>query len=74
MLAQFSTAAPCRRKANRPPSAAARAQAAKVLSAHHDPDVVVDLSAYQRLVDDMATIDNENATATINNEEASDER
>lgn len=74
VLAQFSTAAPCRRKANRPPSAAARAEAAKVLSAHHDPDVVVDLSAYQRLVDDMATIDNENATATINNEEASDER
>jgi transposase len=74
VLAQFSTAVPCRRKANRPPSAAARAAAAKVLAAHHDPDVVVDLSAYQRLVDDMATIDNEKATATINKEEAGDER
>lgn len=53
VLAQFSTAPPCRRKANRPPSPAARAEAAKVLSAHHDPDVVVDLAAYQRLVDAM---------------------
>lgn len=64
VLAQFSTAAPCRRKANRPPSPAARAQAAKVLSAHHDPDVVVDLASYQRLVDAMATTE----------EEATDER
>ena len=55
VLAQFSTAAPCRAKANRPPSAAARAEAAKVLSGHHDPDVVVDLSSYQRLVDAMGT-------------------
>jgi transposase len=53
VLAQFSTAAPCRAKANRPPSAAARAEAAKVLSAQHDPDVVVDLATYQRLVDAM---------------------
>ncbi len=55
VLAQFSTAAPCRAKANRPPSAAARAEAAKVLSAHHDPDVVVDLATYQCLVDAMGT-------------------
>ena len=74
VLAQFSTAAPCRRKANRPPSSAARAEAAKVLSSHHDPDIVVDLAAYQRLVDEMATINNEGATATINKEEAGDER
>jgi transposase len=53
VLAQFSTAAPCRRKANRPPSPAARAEAAQVLGAHHDPDVVVDLASYQRLVDAM---------------------
>jgi len=45
-----------------------------VLAAHHDPDVVVDLAAYQRLVDDMATIKNDDATATINKEEAGDER
>jgi len=45
-----------------------------VLAAHHDPDVVVDLAAYQRLVDDMATSNNEDATATINNQEAGDER
>jgi transposase len=79
VLAQFSTAAPCRRKANRPPSSAARAEAAKVLSGYHDPDVVVDLGAYQRLVDEMAANNNEDATtnkgtATIGNEEAGDER
>jgi transposase len=73
VLAQFTCAAPCRRKANRPPSPAARAEAAKVLSAHHDPDVVVDLAVYQRLVDEMATVNNEDATA-VDNEEANDER
>ena len=51
VLAQFTTAAPCRSKANRPPSAAARAIAAQVLAAHHDPAVVVDLAIYQALVD-----------------------
>jgi transposase len=61
VLAQFSTAAPCRRKANRPPSATARAAAAKVLSAHHNPDVVVDLASYQRLVDAMGTITEDEA-------------
>jgi len=51
VLAQFTRAAPCRSKANRPPSAAARAIAAGVLGAHHDPDVVIDLAVYQQVVD-----------------------
>jgi len=51
VLAQFSIAAPCRAKANRPPSPAARALASEVLAAHHDPAVVVDLAVYQALVD-----------------------
>ena len=51
VLAQFTRAAPCRSKANRPPSAAARAIAAGVLGAQHDPDVVIDLAVYQQVVD-----------------------
>jgi Mu transposase, C-terminal domain len=53
VLAAFSTDPPCRRKANRPPSAAARAEAARLLGTISDDDVVVDLAAYQALVDAM---------------------
>ena len=49
----FDTAPPCRRKANRPPTPAARAEAARLLSIGGD-DVVIDLAAYQTLVDAMA--------------------
>jgi transposase len=59
VLAAFSTAPPCRRKANRPPSAAARAEAARLLGAIGDDDVVVDLAAYQALVDAMGRRDDE---------------
>ena len=51
VLSQFTSAAPCRAKANRPPSPAARAEAAKVLAARHDPGVVVDLAVYQAIVE-----------------------
>jgi transposase len=56
VLAAFSTAPPCRRKANRPPSEKARAEAARLLGAASD-DVVVDLAAYQALVDAMGRRD-----------------
>lgn len=52
VLAAFSTAAPCRRKANRPPTPEARAEAARLLGIG-DGDVVVDLAAYEMLVDAM---------------------
>jgi transposase len=54
VLGAFSTDPPCRRKANRPPGDAARAEAAKLLSGFEDDEVVVSLAAYQALVDDMA--------------------
>jgi transposase len=54
VLAAFSTAAPCRRKANRPPGEAARAEASKLLAGLEDDEVVVSLAAYQALVDDEA--------------------
>ena len=56
VLAAFSTPPPCRRKANRPPSEKARAEAARLLGAASD-DVVVDLAAYQGLVDAMGRRD-----------------
>jgi transposase len=59
VLAAFSTAPPCRRKTNRPPSAAARAEAARLLGSVHGDDVVVDLAAYQALVDAMGHRDRE---------------
>ena len=59
VLAAFTTAAPCRRKANRPPGEEARAAAAKLLSGFEDDEVVVSLAAYQSIVDDMATRDHE---------------
>jgi hypothetical protein len=55
VLAAFSTDPPCRRKANRPPGEAARAEAAKLLSGLEDEEVVVSLAAYQSIVDDMAS-------------------
>lgn len=51
VLAQFTSAAPCRSKANRPPSTAARAIARDILASHHDPEVVIDLAVYQEVVD-----------------------
>jgi len=52
VLGAFDTAPPCRRKANRPPTPAARAEAARLLGVGGD-DVVIDLAAYQTLVDAM---------------------
>jgi len=54
VLAAFSTQAPCRRKANRPPGVASRAEAARLLEHHEDREVVVSLAAYQAIVDDLA--------------------
>ncbi|MGH9193025.1 MAG: IS21 family transposase [Acidimicrobiales bacterium] len=60
VLAAFSTTPPCRRKANRPPSPAARAEAARLLgTTTAGDDVVVDLAAYQALVDAMGRRDDE---------------
>jgi len=59
VLAAFSTDRPCRRKANLPPGAAARAEAAKLLGRFEDDEVVVSLATYQALVEDMATRDDE---------------
>ncbi|MGH9018312.1 MAG: Mu transposase domain-containing protein [Acidimicrobiales bacterium] len=53
VLAAFSSDPPCRRKTNRPPGAAARAEAAKLVAGFEDDEVVVSLGAYQALVDDM---------------------
>jgi transposase len=50
VLGAFNTDRPCRRKANRPPSDAALALAAEIVGdAGRDP--IIDLSAYQRLID-----------------------
>jgi transposase len=51
VLAAFTTARPCDRKANRPPGPDALAQAARLLGVD-GRDVTVDLAAYQQLVDD----------------------
>lgn len=59
VLAAFSTDPPCRRKVNRPPSPAARGEAARLLGATRDDDVVVDLAAYQALVEAMGRHHNE---------------
>lgn len=48
VLAAFSTAGPCRPKANRPPSPKATAIAAR-LSPHIGADPVIDLDVYRRL-------------------------
>jgi transposase len=54
VLAAFTTAPSCRRKANRPPGSAARAEATRLLANFEDDEVVVSLASYQALVDDMA--------------------
>ena len=51
VLGAFSTAPPCREKQNRPPGPEARAEAAKLVRRHEDEDVVIDLSAYQALIE-----------------------
>jgi hypothetical protein len=53
VLSSFTTEKPCDRKGNHPPGEAARAEAAKLL-ASLGPEVVVDLTAYARLVEDGA--------------------
>jgi len=53
VLAALSTDPPCRRKGNRPPGEASRAEAAKLLRCFEDDEVVVSLAAYQSLVEDM---------------------
>ncbi len=59
VLAAFTTDAPCKRKANRPPGDGARQEAAKLLAGFEDDEVVVSLAAYQSIVEDMATRDRE---------------
>jgi hypothetical protein len=54
VLSQFTTARPCDRKANRPPGAAALAEAARLLGPE-GRDVVVDLSRYAELVEASAS-------------------
>jgi transposase len=53
VLSSFTTARPCDRKGNYPPGEAARAEAARLL-AGLGPEVVVDLDAYARLVEQAA--------------------
>jgi hypothetical protein len=54
ILAGFTTQAPCRRKANRPPGETARAEAARLLGGSERDEVVVSLAAYQAVVEEMA--------------------
>jgi len=53
VLSAFTTARPCDMKKNRPPGPEALAEAARLLGQQGD-DVVVDLSAYQTVVEGMA--------------------
>ena len=50
VLAAFTTARPCDRKANRPPGPEALAEAARLLGVD-GRDVVVDLATYAELVE-----------------------
>lgn len=50
ILASFSTARPCKKKVNRPPSEAARRIAAEI-GGIDNPDPVIDLGVYQRFID-----------------------
>src|SRR5579875_976171 len=50
VLSSFTADPPCRKKANRPPGEAARKEARRLLSRHEDKEVVVTLSAYERVV------------------------
>lgn len=52
ILAGFTTQAPCRRKANRPPGEAARAEAARLVGDAPGDEVVVSLAAYQAIVEE----------------------
>jgi len=61
ILACFTTDPPCRRKANRPPGEAARAEAQKLLKLLEDDEVVVSLAAYQAIVDDEASCSKEDS-------------
>jgi transposase len=54
VLSSFTTQHPCDRKGNCPPGDAARAEAARLLG-RLGPEVVVDLDAYARLVQDAIT-------------------
>jgi transposase len=51
VLSSFTSARPCERKGNYPPGESARAEAARLL-AGLGPEVVIDLDAYARLVED----------------------
>jgi len=51
VLGAFSTERPCARKANRPPGDAARVEAERLLGQLGGDEVVVDLTAYQRIVE-----------------------
>ena len=55
ILAAFTTDRPCKKKANRPPGTAARAEASKLLGAYEDKEVVVSLDTYQAIVESIAT-------------------
>lgn len=52
VLAQFTTARPCKRKANRPPSEAAKALAAELaeVPVQQTLPVVIDLARYEELM------------------------
>ena len=52
VLAAFTTDRPCPTKVNRPPSPAAVAIAAEITGSGDDTSPVIDLSVYQRFVDD----------------------
>jgi hypothetical protein len=51
VLDAFNTERPCRRKINRPPSAAALALAAEIVGEAAAADPVIDLDIYRRLID-----------------------
>ncbi len=51
VLANFSNAKPCRRKTNRPPSAAARQLAADIGGSPVTGKAPIDLGVYQRFID-----------------------
>ena len=51
VLAAFSTDRPCKTKANRPPSPAARRIAAQISGDGTEADPVIDLAVYQRFID-----------------------
>jgi hypothetical protein len=50
VLSAFTTDRPCQRKGNHPPGAAARAEAARLLSGL-GPEVTVDLARYAELAE-----------------------